>query len=363
MKKPSAIVVISLLAFTCALAFTGTHGKDFYDEATKVIVVPDGFVMTGYIQYEKEPYFQLLALKIDREGNLLWEREWGTTGDDFGRDVVLDAEGNYLFVGDSDGAAGRKLFLVKTDSNGNVLWRSFYDKRGYYLARSALEVSDGYIVVGETETDKNYYQASVVKFDRSGKKVWEKDFGKKDQDAALDAIEAGDGNILLTGYSWIEGDGYLLLVKLDSEGKKIWERYYGNKGEPFLEGRALVRAEEGCIVAGTSSGPRTEGYLMRVDSFGEVLWERTLEGNNDKFEGILADGETYVALAHYWSLQKDGFSLIRLDGSGEILEREDFKNEQYAHSIASIGDGEFIVSGNARSDDRGFEAFWLTLEF
>ncbi|MBA7557294.1 hypothetical protein ES705_50041 [subsurface metagenome] len=53
-----------------------------------------------------------------------WNRTWGTTDGDYGREVAVDSEGNIYIVGftNSYGAGGNDILLIKYNSLGTQIW-------------------------------------------------------------------------------------------------------------------------------------------------------------------------------------------------------------------------------------------------
>ncbi len=95
--------------------------------------------------------------------------------------------------------------------------------------------------------------------------------------AALDAVQTEDGGFLLVGstnHTHRDGSAEdVHLMRVDSAGEMLWERNYG--GDAFDRGRAIIEAADGAfhILAETKSegaGDR-DVYLIKVDPDGEVL--------------------------------------------------------------------------------------------
>jgi hypothetical protein len=113
-----------------------------------------------------------------------------------------------------------------------------------------------------------------------------------------DALLTDDGSYYVVGTvytQWepeMQGDIYLL--KLNSAGEVVWQRTYG--GEGFDAGQSVAQTSEGdlMIAGGTSSfsSGDMDGYLILVDREGNELWSRTYGGPLDEAVGArqLPDG-------------------------------------------------------------------------
>lgn len=101
--------------------------------------------------------------RIDAAGNLLWEKYFGGSGYDFGRDISIAADGNYLVAGFADSHDGNVTgvhptdldgWLLKVDPSGNLLWQKTIGGSDEDVLHSAAELADQSIMaVGHTMSD------------------------------------------------------------------------------------------------------------------------------------------------------------------------------------------------------------------
>jgi len=56
-------------------------------------------------------------VKIDLNGNIIWEKTYGSSGDEILSDMQVTPDGGFIMVGTKD---GKDIYIVKTDANGNV---------------------------------------------------------------------------------------------------------------------------------------------------------------------------------------------------------------------------------------------------
>ena len=74
-------------------------------------------------------------VKLDSLGNILWEKCFGGSGNDFGNGIILNQDGGYALAGSSNSGDGdvtgnhvdstgftNDYWVVKTDSTGNLEW-------------------------------------------------------------------------------------------------------------------------------------------------------------------------------------------------------------------------------------------------
>lgn len=155
------------------------------------------------------------------------------------------------------------------------------------------ETSDGgYIAVGEARSDGSPNKPQgiyLVRLSKAGSKVWEKWWGQADVSSGFDVVECEDGGFVLTGTITPVGEHFdkLVVMKVDSKGALLWQRMIAS---PLGEGHYLERGysiqktrDGGFIVAGFVprsyklpgvSGTGPFPYVVKLDSGGNVLWER-----------------------------------------------------------------------------------------
>ncbi|MGB6153940.1 MAG: hypothetical protein WBG48_18290 [Pricia sp.] len=203
------------------LQWRGYFGGTNNDRAHAVVPSEDGgFVMSGFT--ESDDYdvsdtrgsYDFWVVKVDRNGNLLWERSFGGTGIEISQDIAKTDDGGYVVAGhtfsnDTDISINNgeaDMWLVKTDSTGNLVWEKTYGGAGFDAAQAVTTSKDGgFIVVGNSKSnDMDILNAGendmwAIKTDRNGDMVWQKTFGGSGLDFGFDVLEGGDGSIVLVG--------------------------------------------------------------------------------------------------------------------------------------------------------------------
>lgn len=77
--------------------------------------------ITGHTESLADPNIDVVLMKYDASGNLLWSKLFDNGGNEAGQDVAVDSTGNAYVTGWSIGSPST-LFLMKFDQNGNQLW-------------------------------------------------------------------------------------------------------------------------------------------------------------------------------------------------------------------------------------------------
>ncbi|WP_374458659.1 T9SS type A sorting domain-containing protein [Chryseobacterium taeanense] len=133
--------------------------------------------------------------------------------------------------------------------------------------------------------------------------VWQKDIKSSTQDFLSQITTTIDQQYLVTGStipsnnkqpSTInQNNGYdYHLIKLNQQGEEVWEKYFSGQNHDFLS--ATVNTQEGgFLLAGTSFSGKgldkkedskggSDIWLIRINEFGDELWQRTIGGASDE---------------------------------------------------------------------------------
>ena len=127
-----------------------------------------------------------------------------------------------MFVGtsDSDHQNQQNIYVVKIDKNGNKIWDGLYGSREDEEGLSIVETDDGYMLAGYTKGTKNYdSDAYLIKLNKTGAALWSKKYGGKKAEK-LNAIAKVSNGFVATGYS-TSVNGYskdLYLLRVDNNG-------------------------------------------------------------------------------------------------------------------------------------------------
>ncbi len=138
--------------------------------AFELLPLPDEtFVITGIVitgaSYDINDF---LLMKLDADGNLLWDQSFGEAGRvDYGTDIVAMPDGGYLLTGLSMRRGSSAIPLVKTDGDGALLWRQeLVEGPGVKAALVILDAHDGgYLLVAQTDEGGRGFETLLIKTD------------------------------------------------------------------------------------------------------------------------------------------------------------------------------------------------------
>jgi len=376
-----AIGLIGVAAFADATQLLTYEGPD-YGAFFDLIESSDGNIVvagtTHHSQF-RSTLGEVLIAKLSPEGDILWERTRGGDALDQGLYVEATEDGAYLVLGESDsfGAGERDLYLLKIDDDGEILWEKTFGGEKTEWAKEMVALSDGnFLLVGESNSYGDSFDVYLVKIDADGNELWSTTIGDDENESGSAALEADNGDLLILAVISYSGGASAQyrdtrLFRLDAEGNLIWNQLY--RGETKQAGDAMAWTKDGDIViAGLSETDKVayvylDYWLAKADGeTGELIWNK-VEGSqyrDDYGLAIVPLGEDDFLVTGLG--QK--FPLLKLNADGTVYWAKsgiDVGDRVYGGFGAIVTEpGIVMVSGFAYTstgDDR-FDAILLEVD-
>lgn len=310
-----------------------------------------GYIVVGYVS--GVGYSGYSVIKLDRNGNVLWQKAYDGAKSDYAQSIRETSDGGYIIAGGSEsfGAGSYDYWVLKLNGDGNVLWQKTYGELSSDFAHTIRETTDGgYIVAGYSLVGSTY-KPTLLKLDSNGNILWQKRYGGSLPNYSFSTIsiqETSDrGYIVATTNThdyWI--------MKLNSDGNVLWQKRYSagidytNSIQETPDGGYIVAGHGCCFGAGYY-----DIWLLKLDSNGNVLWQKTYGGTDlDYANSILVtvDGGYIVAGSTRSFGVSTNFWVLKLDSGGNILWQKTYgsaASHDWANSIQETTDGGYIISG------------------
>lgn len=230
----------------------------------------------------------VLVVKYDPSGNVLWAKTWGGASDDVALGMLVDAQGNSYVVGytASFGAGGNDVLLLKFDTNGNLIWSRTWGGFGFDVGYDiALDQSGNLNIAAESYSFGEAAVLLKVAPDGTllGSYTWK---GPATYDSGYSLTTDANGNTILVGTSWdysvSPNHNTIFILKYDSQGNLIWNRTWAGPSEDEITGRKTVRTDANgniYVVGQTSQSCTTSDFsqcdfdvlLLQIDPNGNLV--------------------------------------------------------------------------------------------
>jgi len=206
------------------------------DVPTSLIVLPDrSIVVTGANGSSDgdvtcDPDKTCRVVKLDSNGNFVWDRCYGGSSSEMGYDIVEGINGGFYvaaLTSSNDGdvlghIGGNDIWLFQADSLGNITWSRCFGGSNTDSPVSISKTSDGGLLVCGKSTSHPSpslpFDAIIIKTDSVGNLEWQTFLGGSDWDEGLYAKETSDHNFVVTGFTKSnDGD-----ISFNHGNKDIW---------------------------------------------------------------------------------------------------------------------------------------------
>ena len=233
----------------------------------------DGYALAGESTSWESGDTDAFLIKLDSNGDDVWEKNFGGQGFDYSYSLVQTNDGGYALVGstyDSESSIS-DIFMIKTDSYGNFEWNQTFGGLENEFGRALIQTSDGgYVIISETTSfgagDRDFW---LIKTDSLGNMEWNMTYGGVLGECPLALAQASDGGYAITGFTTSFGAGEMdvWLVKTDSFGNMQWNMTYGEEGHEQAWAIAEV-TNGGYTVAGTTNSlgeGKSDALLIKIE--------------------------------------------------------------------------------------------------
>jgi hypothetical protein len=277
---------------------------------------------------------------------------------DVGKSVKQTTDGGYIVAGSVynyyDGFRNKEDgWLLRTDSEGNVLWKKTYGEAEYDdVCNSVCQTSDGgFIMTGFTASFSKGAEQDLwlIKTDAAGDTIWTKHYGGSLSDGGTSVQQISDDRYIVTGYLQIPSSDtpyyYLWLIKVDSYGDIVWTKTYGDDNQNSM-GRSIQKTDDNGYII---TGQMNRGVcLIKTDSLGDSLWTKIFPGEQGRSVIQTSDG-SYILTGNTRYTNKYDLLLIKTNMLGDTLWTRKYQGEDLTdnvgYSVSPTIDGGYIVAG------------------
>ena len=175
----------------------------------------NGFIIGGFTQGS---VWSSYLIRTDANGNTIWSKVYDTLNVTSCWDVIITSDNSFLLVGEKFSfETDTDVLIMKLDTNGNLIWQKVYGGVNSDRANSVRQLPDGgFIIAGQTGSfGSGQFDVYLLRTNSNGDLIWYKTFGGPYDDRG-NSVEVVDDGIVLAGWSWSfgsgQGDAYIIKV-------------------------------------------------------------------------------------------------------------------------------------------------------
>lgn len=131
-------------------------GSSAYEEAQNMIITSDQSLVLAAHMASIDPLHNAYCLKLDFNGNIIWEKQFGGAAHD-GCEAVIEAQDRSLiFVTRSESFdIDSDVYVLKLDPGGTLITEQLVVENGINEAYELVEQEDNYLLLGGQKDDLN----------------------------------------------------------------------------------------------------------------------------------------------------------------------------------------------------------------
>ncbi|UOU98992.1 T9SS type A sorting domain-containing protein [Chryseobacterium daecheongense] len=359
-----------------------TLGTASDEEARAVIQTTDlGYFVAGNVQNSAKGFGSkdIWIIRLDKTGKQTSELILGGKGLDEVEKMIPTKDGGALLgiysrstIGGSkktENYGEGDYWIVKLNKDGKVEWeKNFGGKADDHLRTLAL-TSTGYMVGGESRSERSGNKTTgieegtdlwLISLNERGEELWQKSYNFKNRDVLMGMnviggmMEAGSGKsnenatkgILLGGYTQAEGriendDETFWMLYLDQEGKEQWRKHVkgeSRKKEERLSDIKLNR--DGSIILAGTSAEELGKENWKIVKLGDGQIDQLIEKQDIKVYPNPVSDYTYVEIGYEFK-EAD---ILLYDMSGKLLLQIKTKNKVTKINTQPLIQGAYLIT-------------------
>ncbi len=233
----------------------------------------------------------LLVMKVSKnDGSIIWQKRYGGQNDEaseenlhtVGAKIIRTSDGKYLIITRTKSFSTDSwgdIWVLKIDNNGDLIWNKVYGGESEDIPTDVIELNDGYVIVGITKSfggtgnPPTTYGTDIWIFKvnkTDGSIIWQKvivdkfDTNDTSRNQPYRVLQTDDGNLLIVGWTENMGRGNdVFVVKIDNSGNILMQKAYNMGGIERVAGNnTVIKASEGDYIIAVKG--ENSYYLMKI---------------------------------------------------------------------------------------------------
>ncbi len=271
---------------------------------------------------------QIIALKINEDGDTLWSKTYSSSESYIASYGIPSNDGGFIIAGfiQNNTTPGSDILLIKTNCDGDVLWIKKYDNAAFEYGTCVKQTNDnGYIITGYGQHNTSGYFIKLIKTDSLG-------CVKPSIDSILGQVNVSLNDTIRylsidsrsENYNWITNFGEIVSGQGNNAVDISWSQIGTDTIEVYVTNDCGIDSMSLVINIDTCISPllspifgNTDVYLYDIEEYNVNL----IEGKNPVSYiwnvtcGSILSGQNTPLIEIAWDLE--GFGRIEVTASNE----------------------------------------------
>lgn len=317
---------------------------------------------------------QVHLVKVDKYANITINK--ATQLSRFSKAVaVVKTPTNGYFVGGYtlDGS----LIILKMDYNGNIIFNKTFGTKNHDKMSNLILLADGGVLsVGTSSSSRGTYDnvfknglglndIFVTRFSKDGRELWSKKYGTVYDDQGIDAAEANDGSIVVLSTTNDQKNQNVTLMRITENGDKIWLKHY--KEDDKVTPYKIIRLRDNNFLVSLSqqnSVFKEQVRLLKIDIQKNVLIDKTI---HTTYSSALKDIKEYsdgklIGVGYVKDSYNTDALVMILDSNLDLLTQEHYGEENYDifNAVTILNNSQAAACGINTNENSQESNMWIT---
>ncbi|ANF49958.1 secretion protein [Chryseobacterium glaciei] len=356
-----------------------TIGSKADEEARSVIQTTDlGFFVAGNVQNSAKGYGSkdILIIKLDKHGKELSQLILGGKGLDEVEKMIPTKDGGALLgIYSRSNAGGSKktenfgegdYWIIKLNKEGKVEWEKNFGGKGDDHLRTLALTSTGFLIGGESRSERSGNKMVgieegtdvwLISLNERGDEIWQKSYNFKNRDVlmGMSVLHSADDKtstgILIGGYTQAEGkiqsdDEKFWMLYLDGSGNEQWRKYVKGESSQREERLSDIKLNrDGSIILAGTSAEQLGSENWKIIKLGDKQIDQLIVKQDIKIYPNPVSDYAYVEIG-FEGLREGAFEAeINLyDMSGRQLQSLKTKNKVTKINTQNLIQGAYLIT-------------------
>ncbi|WP_330746904.1 T9SS type A sorting domain-containing protein [Chryseobacterium sp. CP-77] len=252
-------------------------------------------------------------------------------------------------------------WVVKLDKNGKVEWEKNFGGKGDDHLRTLALTSTGFIIGGESRSERSGNKTVgleegtdlwLISLNERGEEQWQKSYNFKNRDILMgmcvlhSADDKSSKGILLGGYTQAEGrietdDETFWMLYLDQNGNEQWRKHVKGESRKKEERLSDVKLNrDGSIILAGTSAEELGKENWKIVKLGDKQVDQLIEKHDIKIYPNPVSDYAYVEIGFDF---KDA-DILLYDMSGRQLQSVKTKNKVTKINTQALVQGAYLIT-------------------
>lgn len=349
-----------------------TYGGEYFEEGRQIIPCSGGgYAIAGTTGSDEANNTNVYVVRLDDDLNCMWSRSIGGPQTEWGYSVVENENQELVICGFTSGTTGNgyDVLVIKLDQSGALIWQHTYGGSDWDFGYKIMQhPTGGYLIAGKTfSSGGGGSDGYLIQIAEDGTYQTEWTFGGVGDDELVDLEVLEDGFVLAGKMHLAETSiDRAWLVRMNSEMEPNWEYYSSQENSRGVD---IAIANDSILFSYNFFSGAEEfdnGILQILNSEGEVVRESIDTGVGCRDQLVTSAQILSIGTTNNYGLGETAAVIFRRDHDGNWQNGAAFGTmySEDVYSICSSPDGSIcmIGKGNGYSFNGNFDLYLVKFQ-